>query len=392
MPPVVGVEEVLRRIEPFPGWFFKNEAELLYKTATEAARLGGEVVEIGSYCGRSTVVLAMALRSVGQGLVYAIDPHEGDISSGRVSPTWDTFLRNIKAAGVDDAVVPVRQRSTDVPWTQEIALLFIDGLHDYASVAADYRHFFGHVQPNGFIAFHDYSNSDHPDVRKFVSEAVLAGEVVVHELPPEPGKEASLVVTRKRASLSVVIPTCGRETLERTLESITVAGITKADEIIIVGDGPQPVSRRIAESFRSPARITYLESEETRAFGGRQRNLGMEVASRSHLVFIDDDDCYLPDALRWMREAAEKNPSQITLFRIQERRDKFEWDTVWTRKKVEFSNVGTQGILLPNRKQYFGTWPSHPGSDYHFLRGTVDRWPGREPWVVWDERVVVYLY
>lgn len=118
----------------------------------------------------------------------------------------------------------------------------------------------------------------------------------------------------------------------------------------------------------------------------------MEAASKSHLVFIDDDDCYLPDALRWMREAAEKNPSQITLFRIQERREKFEWDTVWTRRKIEFSNVGTQGILLPNRKQYFGTWPGHPGSDYHFLRETVDRWPGKELEVIWDERVVVYLY
>ena len=46
-------------------------------------------------------------------------------------------------------------------------------------------------------------------------------------------------------SLSIIIPTCGRETLGRTITSIREQLSTYEDEIIVVGDGVQLVARGI---------------------------------------------------------------------------------------------------------------------------------------------------
>jgi methyltransferase family protein len=51
------------------------ELSLLYHLAL-LGRGPGEVVEIGSYLGRSTVVLAQALADSGGGRVVAVDPHK----------------------------------------------------------------------------------------------------------------------------------------------------------------------------------------------------------------------------------------------------------------------------------------------------------------------------
>jgi hypothetical protein len=93
----------------------------------------------------------------------------------RVGPTWEKFRRNILEAGVVDIVEPVRAHSTEVAWDKPINLLFIDGLHDYAHVVADFDHFAGWVVPRGFVAFHDCADY-FPGVKKFVNELIIQGE------------------------------------------------------------------------------------------------------------------------------------------------------------------------------------------------------------------------
>ncbi|MCI0685797.1 MAG: class I SAM-dependent methyltransferase, partial [Sporichthyaceae bacterium] len=93
----------------------------------------GHVVEVGSYRGRSTVLLASAMRALRPtGRVAAIDPHEGVISlAGRPdrhgSPTYEAFQANVAAAGLTDFVEVIRTPSTHVVWDRPIGLLFIDG-------------------------------------------------------------------------------------------------------------------------------------------------------------------------------------------------------------------------------------------------------------------------
>ena len=197
---------ILDRMEQVEGWFRREEAELLLQIARQAAvaHESAAIVEIGSYCGRSTIVLASAARVPGRSArVYAIDPHDGEVGARdtldgvlRQLPTFDRFTANIASAGVDDIVEPIRQRSFDVSWQLPIALLLVDGLHDYVSVARDFHHFEPHLQDGAFVAFHDCD--DHfPGVRLFV--AGLSGDAAYEEV----GRAASLVVFRKRAESAV---------------------------------------------------------------------------------------------------------------------------------------------------------------------------------------------
>ncbi|MQB02315.1 MAG: hypothetical protein GEU78_19155, partial [Actinobacteria bacterium] len=103
-------------MRPIMGWFTEEEAELLLDTAARAlSEASGTVedravVEIGSYFGRSTVLLASAVRDLRpSGRLTAIDPHDGVISlAGRAnlqgSPTLEAFCRNLAAAGLRDVV------------------------------------------------------------------------------------------------------------------------------------------------------------------------------------------------------------------------------------------------------------------------------------------------
>jgi hypothetical protein len=192
---------IIERMRSVDGWLRDDEAELLMQIARRAAgEQEGAIVEIGSYCGKSTVVLASAARSARpDARVYAIDPHQGvvgadDCPDGLTlgSPTFERFQRTISTAGLQDVVQPIRLRSFEVFWRSPIALLFIDGLHDYSSVARDFFHFEPHLPDGAYVAFHD-CDEHYPGVRAFV--AGLAGSGGYEEV----GGATSLVVFRKRA-------------------------------------------------------------------------------------------------------------------------------------------------------------------------------------------------
>ena len=197
------VRTLLDRMEQVEGWFRREEGELLLRFAQQAVteHPAPAVVEIGSYCGRSTIVLAGAARAAGQGArVHAIDPHQGEVGAVDTlvgvrteAPTFERFRANIAAAGLTDVVEAIRQRSIDVSWHQPIALLFVDGLHDYVNVARDFHHFEPYLSKGAYVAFHD-CDDQYPGVKLFV--AGLAGDDAYEEV----GRVASLVVFRRKAA------------------------------------------------------------------------------------------------------------------------------------------------------------------------------------------------
>ncbi|MCH8999221.1 MAG: class I SAM-dependent methyltransferase, partial [Proteobacteria bacterium] len=138
------------------------------------------MVEIGSYLGRSTVVLGSVVKHIcPRAKVYAIDPHEGELTSPDgtpelADPTFEQFMRNIRAAGLETVVEPIRSRSYEVKWDRPISLLLVDGLHDYENVSRDFHHFESHVVPGGYVAFHDYGDT-YTGVKNFVDELVASG-------------------------------------------------------------------------------------------------------------------------------------------------------------------------------------------------------------------------
>jgi predicted O-methyltransferase YrrM len=193
---------ILDRMEQVEGWLRRDEGALLLRTAGQAVagRPAPAIVEVGSYCGRSTIVLASAAMTANPAAcIYAIDPHEGEVSAPntlggvrREAPTFERFRANVAAAGVDGLIHAIRRRSYDVPWAAPISFLFVDGLHDYENVARDFRHFEPYLSEGAYVAFHD-CNDDYPGVQAFV--AGLAGDASYEEVD----RAVSLVVFRKRA-------------------------------------------------------------------------------------------------------------------------------------------------------------------------------------------------
>jgi hypothetical protein len=157
------------------GWLSASEASLLMQTAGAASNLPGEFVEVGSYCGKSTVAIGDAIRYTGKTL-HAIDPHEGEVGGSltmTMGSTLDNFRENIAGADLAGVVNEIRDYSFNVAWNGPIAFLFIDGLHDFENVSRDFRHFAGFLTPGALIAFHDYVMW--PGVRRFVDGLISGG-------------------------------------------------------------------------------------------------------------------------------------------------------------------------------------------------------------------------
>jgi predicted O-methyltransferase YrrM len=170
------LKNTLDIMEAVDGWFSRAEGSKLYETAVGASQVSPVTVEIGSWKGRSTIVLGMVAKRNG-GKVYSVDPHDGDLwSNGKSIKTPNTlaeFKKNMVAAGLNDTVTLFQKKSKDVEWVDgKIGLLFIDGLHDYESVKSDFRKFEPHLAQGALIAFHDYNEDG---VRKAVDEIVESG-------------------------------------------------------------------------------------------------------------------------------------------------------------------------------------------------------------------------
>lgn len=197
--PAEGVGAILARVRGIEGWLEEPEARLLLAT-TVLALIEGEphgVVEIGSYQGRSTVLLGSVVKAVcSEVRVSAIDPHEGEVTlpdnkSYFHAPTLAKLQANLAMAGLSEIVEVIVQRSYQVSWDKPISLLFIDGLHDYQNVARDFAHFEGWVVSGGYIVFDDYDPIAFPGVVSFVDEVLGSGRY------QEVQRVGRLVVTRK---------------------------------------------------------------------------------------------------------------------------------------------------------------------------------------------------
>lgn len=182
------------------GMFRQDEIRLLYRTARDAEG-PGDVAEIGSWKGRSTVVLGLGLADGGHDdcRIFAIDHHQGSPEHreriAREGSTLETFRRNVRRAGVahrvEEMVMPSAAAAERLAQRGvRLRLLFIDGGHDEASVRADVRGFLPLVRPGGLVALHDCEPSgEWPDVWKVYQEE-LAPRVA------ELGRASSLLVTR----------------------------------------------------------------------------------------------------------------------------------------------------------------------------------------------------
>jgi len=165
--------DVRSRAQATKGFMPLDEGDALYVAANEAAtRLPNlPMVEVGSYCGRSTVWLGEAARRCGVTL-FAIDHHFGseenqpgwewhdssivDPRTGRID-TLPFFRQTIIDSHLADVVITVVGNSPTVArhWSSPVSFLFIDGGHGVEPATLDYTGWTPHVAAGGTLAIHD---------------------------------------------------------------------------------------------------------------------------------------------------------------------------------------------------------------------------------------------
>ena len=174
------LNEAWEATEKVPGYLTEKEARFLGLLAA-CVPAKGAIVEIGSYKGRSTVMLAKVASHYGGGPIVAIDPHNSPIlldhQSSQAASSYQDFLDSIQSAGVAAHVEPRAEYSTAVAksWNRPIRFLWIDGDHTYEGAKSDLDGFFPHVVPSGVVAFHDALSNFPGPIRVFV-EGVLRSE------------------------------------------------------------------------------------------------------------------------------------------------------------------------------------------------------------------------
>ena len=130
------------------GWLSHEEGYALWELAR-----GKRVLEIGSFCGKSTICLAQSAL-----VVHAVDWHRGDWAVGQTD-TLPEMWRNLKKHGVQDRTIIHVGKTQDMEGLFQdgvFDLVFIDGAHDAASVAYDTNFALRVLTPDGVLSFHDW--------------------------------------------------------------------------------------------------------------------------------------------------------------------------------------------------------------------------------------------
>ena len=155
------------------GFMPPDEGDALWTAAMKAvaAKPGLPLLEVGSYCGRSSVWLGDVAERSGT-VVYALDHHRGseenqsgwehhdhEVVDQRIGKmdTLPFFRATIHDAGLEESVVGLIGRSPAVAaaWTTELAFLFVDGGHGVEPARLDYEGWTPKVALGGTLAIHD---------------------------------------------------------------------------------------------------------------------------------------------------------------------------------------------------------------------------------------------
>lgn len=204
-------------VKSVPGWTPVDQMLALYTLALSVADLPGDLLEVGSWCGRSAVALGLAARCIGHGALHCVDlfPQKEDwyrnrdgtysfnvnidgISYGayteqtvweepflrdilpvyeRCVGTLDFFRMTMGAHQLNDHVIgqrmDLKRFATTVPSDFKLRLAFIDGDHSYRSVCSDIDTIEPWLLPGAWLCFDDAFTS-----YDGINEAIL--EKVVH--------------------------------------------------------------------------------------------------------------------------------------------------------------------------------------------------------------------
>ena len=160
----------LSKIEEIKGFMPNHEGEALMSWAKTFSKIG-PLLEIGSFCGKSSIYLGLAAKEKNQ-VVFTIDHHKGseehqlneeyfdpEIYDGSLNSvnTFPLFLKNIRIFNLEDSVIPIVSSSANVAkgWNKNLGMVFIDGSHSLESATLDYESWGSHIKNGGALVIHD---------------------------------------------------------------------------------------------------------------------------------------------------------------------------------------------------------------------------------------------
>ena len=158
------------------GFLDHDEGICLYNHALSSSKKG-PILEIGSYCGKSTIYLATAAKKYNCS-VYSVDHHTGseenqvgweyhdielfDEETGKIN-SFPEFMRNLRKANLLDTVIPIVSDSSLVSrdWKIPLSMVFIDGGHTMEAAFNDFNNWKDKIIKGGILAIHDvFPNPD----------------------------------------------------------------------------------------------------------------------------------------------------------------------------------------------------------------------------------------
>lgn len=206
--------QIEKIVETIPGWTPIDQLYTLYSLVRFTETLEGDVLEIGSWCGRSTVILGLAAASAVQTTVHAVDlfPAKSDWSENsdgsysfkvkidsktlkgyheqtvwkepymrdiaplyvKYDSVYDIFNESLVKANVQDIVKSHRGDSSIIPSIpiSKVRLAFIDADHSYEAVCQDIKYVESLLISGGYICFDD-AFSHYEGVNKAIQDCII---------------------------------------------------------------------------------------------------------------------------------------------------------------------------------------------------------------------------
>ena len=191
------IRQIEELVDDIPGWTPIDQLHTLFTLVMASSHLKGDILEVGSWCGRSSVVLALASRLSDNSPVICIDlfpsrkdwhqnpdgsysfevtvddkryagyqdqtvwqePFERDIAPlyEKHDSIYDLFMENVTRKGFSNLIHPIQGTSEKLADFPEFRcrLAFLDGDHSYEAVLRDIENVERHLVPGGWITFDD---------------------------------------------------------------------------------------------------------------------------------------------------------------------------------------------------------------------------------------------
>lgn len=176
------LDDMAKLSQQLGGCLSVREVRFLALAAATLPPSLGDILEIGSFKGKSTTILAKSAALSGGGRIAAVDPltlpasTDPSLNEGESLP--EVFRQTLTDNDVDNLVEFHQTRSEQLAntWSRPLRLLWIDGDHTYQGAKADFENFSTHLGRGSVVAFHDVLHPAEGPIRVFCEQVLLSSD------------------------------------------------------------------------------------------------------------------------------------------------------------------------------------------------------------------------